>query len=581
MVNKRIQGLQAKGRSRAYYRVQATREMFAGKRMGVGASVPALRTNELTGYTPLDDEESPVAPRGNKSAAKGVVHKASSIATIEFACASYRVIESVGTAKVTVMRTGNLNAVVTFKYHTEDGTAKAGEDYIASQGELTLERNVREKDILIKIIDDNVYEPDESFYVVLHDVKSDYYASPAELGSNDRCSLTIIDDDFPGILSFKANEIRVVESAGVATLLVERTGGSRGRVSCSFRTQDESAVEGHDYEAQSGELVFNEGEALKEITIKVLDDSSYEKDEMFKVVLEEPKGGAMFGYGFQSTPVKRQVCEVTIQSDDQTQSTVELVAKMVNIPVNVDAFEYSASSWADQFVHAFSVNGADPEAPPPTASTYVVHFVSLFFKVAFAFIPPTNIMGGWLTFVIALAFIGGVTAVIGDVAAIFGCCLGVPGSITAITFVAMGTSLPDTFASKKAAVMDEYADASIVNVTGSNAVNVLLGLGLPWMLGAFYWARQGPTADWVAAYPDIAAANPGGGFVVRAGDLVYSVSLFVFCALICLGTLSARRLISGYELGGAFGPKLLFGVLFITLWGVYVGGSIYHTLIAA
>merc|ERR1711862_762484 len=61
------------------------------------------------------------------------------------------------------------------------------------------------------------------------------------------------------------------------------------------------------------------------------------------------------------------------------------------------------------------------------------------------------------------------------------------GEITAITFVALGTSLPDTFASKTAAMMDPYADASIGNVTGSNSVNVFLGVGLAWTVAAFYW----------------------------------------------------------------------------------------------
>jgi Ca2+/Na+ antiporter len=35
--------------------------------------------------------------------------------------------------------------------------------------------------------------------------------------------------------------------------------------------------------------------------------------------------------------------------------------------------------------------------------------------------------------------------------------LGMPASVTAITFVALGTSLPDTFASKTAAVQERYA----------------------------------------------------------------------------------------------------------------------------
>merc|ERR1712226_961742 len=38
--------------------------------------------------------------------------------------------------------------------------------------------------------------------------------------------------------------------------------------------------------------------------------------------------------------------------------------------------------------------------------------------------------------------------------------------------------------------MDPYADNSIGNVTGSNSVNVFLGCGLAWSIGALYWASQ-------------------------------------------------------------------------------------------
>lgn len=41
----------------------------------------------------------------------------------------------------------------------------------------------------------------------------------------------------------------------------------------------------------------------------------------------------------------------------------------------------------------------------------------------------------------------------------------------------------DTFASKVAAIQDKYADASVGNVTGSNAVNVFLGIGVAWTIG--------------------------------------------------------------------------------------------------
>ena len=78
--------------------------------------------------------------------------------------------------------------------------------------------------------------------------------------------------------------------------------------------------------------------------------------------------------------------------------------------------------------------------------------LSLPFKVIFAFAPPPNFAGGWPCFVTALVLIGGLTALIGDLATHVGCCLGLLPAVTAITFVAMGTSLPDTFASKQVRV---------------------------------------------------------------------------------------------------------------------------------
>ena len=114
-----------------------------------------------------------------------------------------------------------------------------------------------------------------------------------------------------------------------------------------------------------------------------------------------------------------------------------------------------------------------------------------------------------------------------------GCQMSLKPEVTAITFVALGTSLPDTFASMAAARGDKYADNSIGNVTGSNSVNVFLGLGLAWLISAIYWdptVGVGATDEWKARYPDIferqvAAGETPGGFVVYAGNLGFSVPI--------------------------------------------------------
>lgn len=90
--------------------------------------------------------------------------------------------------------------------------------------------------------------------------------------------------------------------------------------------------------------------------------------------------------------------------------------------------------------------------------------------------------------------------IVGDIAKIFGCLVGVSDLLTAITFVALGTSLPDTFASMSAADQDDCADNAVGNVTGSNSVNVFLGQGLVWMIGAHYHQANDTRAGDVPFY---------------------------------------------------------------------------------
>ena len=59
-----------------------------------------------------------------------------------------------------------------------------------------------------------------------------------------------------------------------------------------------------------------------------------------------------------------------------------------------------------------------------------------------------------------------------------------------MTFVAIGGSLPDLFASRTAARNEKYADNAIGNITGSNAINVFVGLGLPWFLASIYHYKK-------------------------------------------------------------------------------------------
>lgn len=81
----------------------------------------------------------------------------------------------------------------------------------------------------------------------------------------------------------------------------------------------------------------------------------------------------------------------------------------------------------------------------------LMQFLTIGWKVLFATIPPSNKCGGAPAFLIALTYIGIITFVVGEFATVLGCVLNIEESVAAITLVALGTSLPDTFASMSAA----------------------------------------------------------------------------------------------------------------------------------
>lgn len=91
-------------------------------------------------------------------------------------------------------------------------------------------------------------------------------------------------------------------------------------------------------------------------------------------------------------------------------------------------------------------------------------------QLIFAVVPPAEYYNGYPCFIASLIMIGATTYMIGNFARLFGCAVGLEDAMTAISFVALGTSLPDTFASRQAAQEAPDADAAIGNVTGATFV---------------------------------------------------------------------------------------------------------------
>eukprot|EP00899_Mesostigma_viride_P022317 jgi/Mesvir1/326/Mv22734-RA.1 len=113
-----------------------------------------------------------------------------------------------------------------------------------------------------------------------------------------------------GYLEFDAPTYSCDEGDGFVAVTVIRSGGSTGRVTIQFSTLDGSAMADVDYvPITNRELVWEDGdEGPKVVCVEIVDDTFYEPDETFSVVLSKPRGGV--GLGDQST------AEVLIIDDD-------------------------------------------------------------------------------------------------------------------------------------------------------------------------------------------------------------------------------------------------------------------------
>ncbi|KAK5918616.1 hypothetical protein CgunFtcFv8_003365 [Champsocephalus gunnari] len=540
-------------KSRAFYRVQATRLM-------IGAG------NILRKHA---------AEHSRRSA--GQDPDKATCSHICFESAQFQCTENCGSLSIGVILEGGTGQNTFYvDYCTENGSANAGADYDFTKGTLMFKPGEGRKEIKVGILDDDVFEEDEHFFVRLQNLRleeggGEGTGTPpqARLVEPLQATITILDDDHAGIFTFGQRVLRVSESTGMLKVTVVRNSGSRGTVSVPYRTEDGSAKAGVDYEEARGEVEFTNEQTSQVLQVRIINVAEYEKQENFFIVLEDPKW-LKRGVSGNPTPEEEEArrisemgkpilgehsrLEVVIEESCEFKNTVDKLLKDTNLAVVI-----GTHSWKEQFIGALTVCAGDgdeeegQEQRSPNCCDYFIHIVCVFWKVLFAFCPPTQYWNGWACFIVSISVIGFLTAIIGDLASHFGCTVGLRDTVTAVVFVALGTSLPDTFASKVAATQDQYADACVGNVTGSNAVNVFLGIGLAWSVAAIYWQVKGKV------------------FRVDPGSLAFSVTLFTIFAFFAMGVLMIRRRPSiGGELGGPRVTKVLTSLLLFGLWFLYI-----------
>ena len=175
------------------------------------------------------------------------------------------------------------NEAVTVRYATSDGTASAGEDYVADTGTLTIPAGASEERIEIRILNDLQVEVVEAFTVSLTDpVGADISRGVA--------TVTITDDDLP-VLSI--DDVVVEEDDARAEFTASLNVASIRPVTVQYASFDGTATAVEDYHPASGELVIAPGQLSGQVEVIVIEDALVEDDETFMLVLSSPTGAAL------------------------------------------------------------------------------------------------------------------------------------------------------------------------------------------------------------------------------------------------------------------------------------------------
>ena len=149
----------------------------------------------------------------------------------------------------------------------------------------------------------------------------------------------------------------------------------------------------------------------------------------------------------------------------------------------------------------------------------------------------------YFIFFISIVLIAAISYVLVEVAVASAHILNIPEAIIALTVLAVGTSIPDLFSSAIVARQGR-GDMAVSNAIGSNIFDILVGLGLPFLIVMLV----------------------SGNRITAGGDLITS-SIVLFASVIFLFFM---LLISKWKVGKISGVLLMAMYVFYLIWEIII-----------
>lgn len=173
-------------------------------------------------------------------------------------------------------------------YHaTQNGTAKAGSDFVAVNGSLKFAPGETVKTVKVTLTNDAAFEASEAFNLVLSAITNATALDPvgtAIIAQNDAAPVNNS--------KISVNDIFVDESQTYADFLVRLDAPNTGTVTVNLNTSANTASNGSDYDHISGSLMFAPGEMVKTVRVPLINNASAEAPENFYLILSSPSANA-------------------------------------------------------------------------------------------------------------------------------------------------------------------------------------------------------------------------------------------------------------------------------------------------
>ena len=186
---------------------------------------------------------------------------------------------------------------VSVRWKTADGTAESGDDYVAERGTLTIPARKRSGTIRVRLLDDRIHEPRETFAIR-------FSAPEGATLAEDEATGTIVDDD--PVPELVAEDASAEEGAREILFTANLSNGSASPVSVEWETVDGTAESGDDYATATGTLTIAAGDQSATIRVEIEDDRLHEPEETFAIRFSAPEGVTLADDEAVGTIVRRR-----------------------------------------------------------------------------------------------------------------------------------------------------------------------------------------------------------------------------------------------------------------------------------